>query len=201
MTGPRAHRQLPRRIVQLLLGLFLYGIAIAFMVVAELGAAPWDVLTLGLINHFPLTFGVMNVVVSVIVLLLWIPLRERPGIATLLNALLVGPSADVGLLLIPEAPNLWVQVLYYLIGLVLLGAATGMYIGAKFGSGPRDGLMTGLNRVTGLQIWVVRTTLEVGVVAVGWLLGGLVGIGTVVFVFTIGPLCQYFLKIFTVKGV
>lgn len=194
-------RQIPRRIAQLLIGLFLYGIAIAFLVTAEFGAAPWDVLALGLTNHFPLTFGTMNVIVSVIVLLLWIPLRERPGIATLLNALLVGPSADIGLHLIPAAPNLWVQLLYYVIGLVMLGAATGLYIGARFGSGPRDGLMTGLNRATGLPIWVVRTALEVAVVTVGWLLGGLVGIGTLVFVFAVGPLCQYFLRKFTVTGI
>jgi uncharacterized membrane protein YczE len=195
----RTQRRLPRRITQLLIGLFLYGVAMAFIVLSLLGAAPWDVLSLGVIHRLPLSFGIVNVLVAVVVLVLWIPLGERPGIATVLNALLVGPSADFGLLIIPEPPNIWLQILYYVIGTVMLGAATGIYIGARLGSGPRDGLMTGLNRVTGLPIWVVRTGLEVAVVAIGWLLGGLVGIGTLVFVFAIGPLCQYFLRIFTVR--
>lgn len=145
----------------MLVGLFLYGLAIAFIVRAAFGAAPWDVLALGIANHAPLTFGLVNVLVSVVVLLFWIPLRERPGIATLLTALLVGPSADLGLLIIPAPPQLGVEISYYLIGVVMLGAATGLYIGARLGSGPRDGLMTGLHRVTGMPIWAVRTGLEI----------------------------------------
>lgn len=188
-----------RRIPQLLGGLFLYGVAMAFIIRAAFGAAPWDVLSLGIVNHTSLTFGTVNVIVSCVVLLMWIPLRERPGVATVLNALLVGPSADVGLAMIPEVSTLWIQIVYYVVGVLLLGAATGLYIGARLGSGPRDGLMTGLNRVTGLPIWVVRTGLEITVVAVGWLLGGLAGIGTLVFALTIGPLCQFFLRVFTVE--
>lgn len=190
--------RLTRRSVQLLLGLFLYGVAMAFLVRAELGAAPWDVLSLGIVNHTPLSFGTANVVIAIIVLMLWIPLKERPGVATVLNALLVGPSADFGLWTIPATSILWMQILYFLIGLVMLGAATGLYIGVRFGSGPRDGLMTGLHRVTGLPLWLVRTGLEVAVVVVGWLLGGTAGIGTLVFALTIGPLCQFFLRIFMV---
>lgn len=192
-------RRLPRRIGQLLLGLFLYGVAMAFIVLAAFGAAPWDVLSLGIVNHTPFTFGTVNVLVALVVLLLWIPLREKPGVGTVANALLVGPSADFGLSVIPEPTTIWIELLFYAVGVVMLGAATGLYIGAGFGSGPRDGLMTGLNRVMGVPIWVVRTGLEIAVVTVGWLLGGLLGVGTLVFVFAIGPLCQFFLRIFTVR--
>lgn len=187
------------RASQLLVGLLLYGFGLAMLVRSVLGAAPWDVLTLGLVNHLPLSFGTVVVLVSVIVLLCWIPLRERPGIATVLNVLLVGPAADLGLFLFPETTALWLRVLYLGVGILVVGAATGLYIGARFGSGPRDGLMTGLRRVTGLPIWVVRTGLEVTVVALGWLLGGVFGIGTVLFAVTIGPLCQFFIPRFTVR--
>lgn len=188
-----------RRTVQLLVGLFFYGLGLAMLVRSVLGAAPWDVLTLGLSNHLPLSFGTVMVAVSVIVLLCWIPLRERPGPATVLNALLVGPAADAGLALFPQTADLWVRVLYLGGGVLVVAAATGLYIGARFGSGPRDGLMTGLHRVTGLPIWAVRTGLEVTVVVIGWLLGGVFGVGTVIFAFSIGPLCQYFMSVFRVR--
>lgn len=196
MTVPE---RLALRSGQLLVGLLLYGFGLAMLVRSVLGAAPWDVLTLGLANHLPLSFGTVVVLVSVVVLLCWIPLRERPGIATVLNALLVGPAADLGLLLLPETTALWARVLYLGGGVLVVGAATGLYIGARFGSGPRDGLMTGLHRVTGLPIWAVRTGLEVTVVALGWLLGGVFGVGTVLFAVTIGPLCQFFIPLFTVR--
>lgn len=184
---------------QLLVGLFLYGIGIAFIVRGEIGAAPWDVLTQGIANHLPLSFGVITVLTSVVVLLLWIPLRQKPGIGTLLNALLVGPAADIGLALIPAGQDLWLRVFFFIIGLVTLSAATGLYIGARFGPGPRDGLMTGLHRVTGWRIWIVRTAIEVTVVLVGWMLGGNVGIGTLAFAVLVGPLCQYFMRIFAIR--
>lgn len=190
---------MPRRITQLLVGLFLYGIGISFIVRGMIGAAPWDVLTQGIARHVPLTFGVITILVSVVVLLLWIPIRQKPGIGTVLNALLVGPSADVGFLLIPETDVLWVRILFFVIGLLVLSGATGLYIGAAFGPGPRDGLMTGLHRRTGWPIWVVRTGLEVMVVAVGWALGGNVGVGTVAFALLVGPLCQYFLRLFAIR--
>ncbi len=121
-----AGRRLPRRIAQLLVGLFLYGIGIAFMVRGAIGAAPWDVLTQGIANHVPLSFGLITICVSVVVLLLWIPLRQRLGIGTILNALLVGPSADVGFWLLPSPEMLWLKVLFFVIGLVTLAAATGL---------------------------------------------------------------------------
>lgn len=200
MTRARLRRpeRLLRRSVQLLAGLLLYGLGIAMLLRGELGTAPWDVLTTGLITHIPISFGMMTVLVSAIVLLCWIPIRERPGIGTVLNALLVGPAADLGLLLFPETDALWVRILYLVGGVLVIGAATGVYIGSRFGPGPRDGLMTGLHRVTRLPIWIVRTGLEVTVVAIGWVLGGAVGIGTVVFALTIGPLCQLFLPVFNV---
>jgi uncharacterized membrane protein YczE len=190
---------MPRRIGQLLVGLFLYGIGIAFIVRGAIGAAPWDVLTQGIARHVPLTFGMITILVSVVVLLLWIPLRQRPGVGTVLNALLVGPSADVGFLLIPETDSLWIRIPFFVIGLLLLSAATGLYIGASFGPGPRDGLMTGLHRRSGWPIWIVRTGLEVTVVAVGWALGGNVGIGTVAFALLVGPLCQFFMRLFRIR--
>lgn len=195
-------RQKPQRLVrrgtQLLVGLVICGVAIAFILQAGIGAAPWDVLTAGLINHLPLSFGVVTVMVSAVVLLLWIPLRERPGVGTVLNALLVGPSADLGFFLLPEPQTLWLQALFFAIGLLLFGVGSGLYIGAGFGSGPRDGLMTGLHRKFGIPIWVARTGLEVTVVVIGWIMGGPAGVGTVVFTFAIGPLCQVFIKQFTV---
>ncbi|BDZ38307.1 YczE/YyaS/YitT family protein [Microbacterium suwonense] len=192
-------RRLWRRVPQLLVGLFLYGIGIAFMIRGVIGAAPWDVLAQGIATHVPLTFGTITIAVSGVVLLMWIPLRQKLGIGTVLNALLVGPSADIGFLLIPEIDVLWVRVVFFAIGLTVLAAATGLYIGAHFGPGPRDGLMTGLHRVTKRPIWVVRTALEVTVVAIGWLLGGNVGVGTVAFALLVGPMCQYFMQIFDVR--
>lgn len=192
-------RRLPRRITQLLVGLFLYGLGIAFMVRGEIGAAPWDVLSQGISRHVPLSFGVITILTSVVVLLLWLPLRQRYGVGTLLNALLVGPSADVGLLLIPVGQPLWLRIAFFVIGLLVLAAATGLYIGAHFGPGPRDGLMTGLHKRTGWPIWIVRTGIEIVVVAVGWSLGGNVGIGTLAFALLVGPLCQYFMRIFAIR--
>lgn len=194
-----AGRRMTRRVLQLLIGLFLYGIGIAFIIRGVLGAAPWDVLTQGITTHIPLSFGMITIIVSGIVLLMWIPLRQRLGIGTVLNALLVGPSADIGFLLIPEVDALWVRVLFFIVGLTVLAAATGLYIGTHFGPGPRDGLMTGLHRVTGRPIWMVRTALEVTVVLIGWLLGGDVGVGTVAFALLIGPMCQFFMRVFEVR--
>ena len=189
---------MPRRVIQLLVGVFLYGIGIAFLVRSSLGAAPWDVLTQGITRHVPLSFGVVTTIVSAIVLLLWIPIRQRPGIGTVVNALLVGPSADIGFLFIPAGEQLWQQTLLFAIGLVVLSAATGLYIGAHFGPGPRDGLMTGLHVRLRRPIWLVRTCLEVTVVLSGWALGGIVGVGTVLFALLVGPLCEFFLRIFAV---
>jgi uncharacterized membrane protein YczE len=185
--------------VQLLIGLFLFGVGLAFIVRGTLGASSWDVLTLGISHRVPLTFGTINVIMSFVVLLMWIPLRQKPGVGTIANALLVGPAADIGLFLIPEPGSLWLRIAFMLFGIVLVGFATGLYIGSRFGPGPRDGLMTGLHRVTGRPIWMVRTVIEATVVVFGWLLGGIVGVGTVAFALMIGPICQYFMRIFYVN--
>ncbi|MEV1129058.1 hypothetical protein [Agromyces sp. NPDC049794] len=190
---------LARRLAQLFAGLFLYGIGIALIVRGELGVAPWDVLTQGIAKQTGWTFGIITVVTSAVVLLFWIPIRQKPGFGTVMNALLVGPFADVGLWLIPPGLDLWVRVLLLPAGIVVLAIATGLYIGAHFGPGPRDGLMTGLHRVTGWKIWIVRTGIEVIVLAAGWLLGGNVGIGTLAFALLIGPLCGYTIPLFAIK--
>jgi len=177
-----------RRIAQLLVGLFFYGFSIALMVRAGVGVAPWDVLTQGIAVQTGLPFGIITNIVGVLVLLLWIPIRQKPGIGTVLNVLLVGPSAEVGLALLPMPDGLVMQILFFAAGLVLLAIATGLYIGARFGPGPRDGLMTGIHRKYGWKIWIVRTAIEVAVLSIGWLLGGNVGLGTLAFALLIGPM-------------
>lgn len=177
-----------RRIIQLLSGLFFYGIAIAMMLRAGLGATPWDVLSQGTSLQTGLGFGLVTVLIAGIVLLLWIPLRQKPGIGTVLNALVVGPSADIGLMLIDSPTQLWAQITLFAGGLALLAIATGLYIGARFGAGPRDGLMTGIHNRYGWPIWIVRTGIEAVVLLIGWMLGGVVGFGTLAFALLIGPM-------------
>ncbi len=188
-----SRRDLVERLGQLVLGLFLYGVALGFMVRGGIGVAPWDVLALGLAGQSGLGYGVMTVIISVVVLLLWIPLRQRVGLGTVLNALLVGPSADLALLLIPSPASVWIGAPMFIFGLLLLAFATGLYIAADFGPGPRDGLMTGLVRRTGWAVWLVRTLIEGSVLLIGFLLGGPVGVGTVLFAFGVGPLIGWFL--------
>lgn len=187
-----------RRVSQLLVGLFLYGIAIALMVRAGIGVSPWDVLTQGLAKQTGLPFGLLTNLIGVVVLLLWIPIRQRPGVGTVLNVLLIGPSAQLGLWLIPQQTVPWVQALVFAGGLALLAIATGLYIGARLGPGPRDGLMTGLHRRTGWKIWVVRTIIEVTVLTIGWILGGQVGVGTLLFALLIGPMVNVTLPLLNV---
>lgn len=183
---------------QLLIGLFLYGFALAMMIRATLGVAPWDVLSQGASLQTGVPFGVMTNLIGGLVLLLWIPLRQRPGIGTVLNVLLVGPSAEVGLAVLGEPAALWSRILLFVGGLLLLAAASGLYIGARLGPGPRDGLMTGLHQRFGLPIWLVRTALEGTVLVLGWLLGGTAGVGTVAFALLIGPLINLALPIFRI---
>jgi uncharacterized membrane protein YczE len=187
-----------RRLAQLLIGLFLYGLGIALIVRGEIGVAPWDVLTQGVSGRTGLGFGLVTILISGVVLLLWIPLRQKPGVGTILNALLVGPAADVGLWLIPTGLDLWVRIILFAAGLLVLAIATGLYIGAHFGPGPRDGLMTGLHKRTGWRIWIVRTGIEVTVLSIGWALGGNVGIGTVLFALLVGPLCHWTIPFFAI---
>jgi uncharacterized membrane protein YczE len=189
-----------RRIVQLLVGLFLYGIAIALMVRAGIGVSPWDVLTQGLAKQTGLPFGLLTNLVGIVVLLFWIPLRQMPGVGTVLNVLLIGPSAQLGLWLIPQQTDPVIQGLAFTGGLVLLAIATGLYLGARLGPGPRDGVMTGLHKRTGWRIWVVRTLIEVTVLTIGWLLGGQVGVGTLAFALLIGPMVNVTLPLLTVPA-
>lgn len=177
-----------RRILQLLVGLFLYGFSIGMMIRAGIGVSPWDVLGQGASLQSGVPFGLTTNLIGLVVLLLWIPIRQKPGAGTVLNVLLVGPSAEVGLAVIPQQTVLWVQILLFTGGLVLLAVATGLYIGARMGPGPRDGLMTGMHRRWGWPIWAVRTGIEVSVLAIGWVLGGTVGVGTVAFALFVGPL-------------
>ena len=191
--------RLPRRLAQLLVGLTLYGVSMAMMVRSTLGLDPWDVLHAGIAEHVPLSFGQVTIVVGALVLLLWVPLRQWPGLGTVANVFVIGLAADAGLALIPAPQSLWVRVPLLVLGIVLNGVAGGLYIGSQLGPGPRDGLMTGFSRRTGLSIRLVRTTIEVVVLAAGWLLGGPVGLGTVLYAVTIGPLVQFFLPRLTVE--
>jgi len=190
--------RLGRRLPQLAVGLVLYGVSLALMVRGNVGLAPWDVLHSGLIAHLPITLGQAVVVMSFVVLLLWIPLREQPGIGTIANALLVGFSADATLWVLDEPQALAARIALMVGGVVLCGIASGLYIGAQLGRGPRDGLMTGLARRTGLSIRLVRTLLEIAVVLVGLTLGGVLGAGTVAYALAIGPLAQLFLPLYLV---
>jgi uncharacterized membrane protein YczE len=191
--------RLARRLPQLYVGLVLYGVSLAMMVRGDLGLAPWDVLHSGLAAHLPLTLGQAVVVMSFVVLLAWIPLREVPGLGTISNALVIGFSADATLSLLDRPSMLLLRVLLMVGGILLCGLATALYIGAQLGRGPRDGLMTGLARRTGLSLRLVRTLLELSVVALGLLLGGHLGVGTILYAFALGPLTQLWLPAFTVR--
>lgn len=187
-----------RRLAQLFLGLALYGLSIGLMVRANLGLSPWDVLNEGLSDRTGLSFGMIVNMIGAAVLLLWIPLRQRPGIGTICNVFLIGLFADVSLWLLPRAPSLAVAVVMLLLGVLLTGVATGAYIGAGLGPGPRDGLMTGLVRQTGGSVRMIRTGIEVTVLAIGWFLGGTVGLGTMLFALGIGPIVHRTLPLFAI---
>jgi len=191
--------RVPRRMVQLLVGLVLYGVSLGLMVRGHLGLAPWDVLHSGLGRYLPITLGQAVILMSFVVLLAWIPLKEVPGIGTVLNALLVGSSADLTLWLLEPAGSWAGRIGLTVGGVALCGLASAMYIGAQFGRGPRDGLMTGLARRTGRSLRLVRTLIEVSVVAIGLLLGGVLGVGTVLYALAIGPLTQLWLPTWTVE--
>jgi uncharacterized membrane protein YczE len=189
---------LTRRLLQLYVGLALYGASSALLVRAGLGLEPWGVLHQGLAELTGLTIGVVSIIVGAVVLLLWIPIRQRPGLGTVSNVFVIGIAMDATLALVPQVTTLAGQIPLMAAGIVLNGAATGLYIAARFGPGPRDGLMTGLHRLTGRSIRLVRTAIEVAVVATGFALGGSVGIGTVAYALAIGPLAQLFLRVFAV---
>ncbi|MBA2464607.1 MAG: hypothetical protein H0V42_06495 [Nocardioidaceae bacterium] len=189
---------LARRLTQLFLGLALYGVSLALVLRGGLGLDPWDVLHQGIAERLDVSIGQVIIVVSFLVLLLWIPLRERPGFGTLANAVLVGVFVDLTLLLLADADGWPLRVTFLVVGVLLNGLATALYIGATLGAGPRDGLMTGLVRRTGRSVRLVRTVIEVSVLSVGWLLGGTVGVGTVLYAVAIGPITHALLPILTV---
>lgn len=187
--------ELRARLPRLLFGLVLFGLGLAFMVVADLGLAPWEVLHQGISRRTGIPIGTVGIITGLLVLVAWIPLGERIGVGTIANVILIGVVIDLTLLVLPEQLDQlimrWVALMG---GLLLVAIGSGYYIGAGLGPGPRDGLMTGLNRRTGYPIGAVRAVLEVAVLIAGWLLGGTVGIGTVFFAFGIGPLVQFFLN-------
>lgn len=192
---PHLHRPVDRA-VRLLLGLTLYGASVAMLIEAGLGTMPWSVLEVGIAERLGLDVGLVIVLVSFVVLLLWLPLRQRPGIGTVANALWVGPATTLTLHLLPMPGTLPARLALAVSGVLLNGLATGLYIGARLGPGPRDGLMTGLHGRTGLSLRLVRTGIEIAVVATGFVLGGVVGVGTVMYALAIGPLAQHFLRLF-----
>lgn len=179
---------MPRRVLQLLIGLVLYGAGCALTVEAGLGVDPWTVFAQGLSVHTGIGIGWITNLIGFFVLLLWIPLRQKPGVGTVANILIVGTSMQLVIGVVPPVSGIVAQAGVLLAGILLVAVASGLYIGARFGPGPRDGLMTGMNARLGWPIWVCRAAVEVSVLAVGWLLGGTVGIGTVLFAVLIGPL-------------
>ncbi|MBA3678051.1 MAG: hypothetical protein H0W74_11725 [Sphingosinicella sp.] len=188
-----------RRLIQLFLGLSLYGLSLSLMIRAALGLDPWDVFHQGLASESGISIGMMVNLVGAFVLLLWLPLRQRPGIGTIANILVIGTVADIGLWLIPELHSLPLRIALMAAAIVLNGIATGAYIGAGLGPGPRDGLMTGIVKRTGLSVRLVRTSIEIFVLAVGWLLGGTVGVGTILYAICIGPIVHRTLPFFAIK--
>jgi uncharacterized membrane protein YczE len=187
--------RLPQRLVQLVAGLVLYGFTMAVMVRADLGLDPWDVFHQGAAKHLPLTFGQVVIVVGALVLLLWIPLRQMPGLGTVLNVVIIGLAADAGLAIVERPDELWLRVVLMVSSVVGNGLAGAMYIGAHLGPGPRDGLWLALVRRTGHSVRTLRTGIEATVLIVGFVLGGTVGIGTVLYAVAIGPTTQFFLPL------
>lgn len=179
-----------RRLIQLYIGLILYGVSTAVYVRANLGADPWNVFHLGVAGLASMDIGMVMILTGAAVLLLWIPLRQRPGLGTISNVIVLGLAADTTLSLMPPLESLWLRAVLLLLAVLLNALATGMYIGAGFGAGPRDGLMTGIHARTGWPIRRIRTTIEISVLLIGIVLGGAFGIGTVLYALAIGPLIQ-----------
>jgi len=187
-----------RRLLQLSIGLTLYGASMALMLRAALGLGPWDVFHQGVSGQVGLSIGMIVNLTGLVVLLLWIPLRQRPGIGTVANVVMIGTAMDLTLRVLPPVEGLAFQVAALIASIVANGFAGALYIGAGLGPGPRDGLMTGLARRTGWSLRLVRTGIEVTVLALGWALGGTVGVGTLLYAFCIGPLVQFFLPMVSI---
>jgi uncharacterized membrane protein YczE len=194
------NRRLVRRTTQLFAGLVFYGLGMALMIESRLGLTSWDVFHQGLSRVTGLSFGWVVILLGVPILVLWIPLRQRPGFGTVANLVVIGFVVDGALATIPAPAPMWLRIGYLVAGIVVIGLGTGLYIGARMGPGPRDGLMTGMvARFPRLSIRLVRTVMELSVLGLGWVLGGTVGIGTLAFALSIGPLAQVFIPMFTVR--
>lgn len=192
----------PRVLARLIFGLYLFGLGIAFEIRAGLGLAPWDVFGQGLSNLTGLSFGLATVLASAMILLLWIPLKQMPGLGTVFNALLIGPFVDLSLKFVPSATEwgLAGQIGWYILGMAIIALGTGVYISARLGPGPRDGLMTGSVKKFKRPVWLVRTVLEGGATVIGIAFGGPVGLGTLLFVVGIGPMVQLSMRAFGLVG-
>lgn len=187
-----------QRLARCVTGLALFGVGIALLLDANLGAAPWDVFHTGVSEHTGIAVGTIIILTGVALLLLWIPLGEKPGLGTVLNALEIGLVVDLVLPIVPEPDHLGVRLVMMAGGVVVIAIGSGLYLGAGLGPGPRDGLMTGLAR-RGLSIRVARTGVEIAVLVAGVLLGGAIGLGTALFALAIGPLVQVFLPWLTMR--
>ena len=188
-----------RRLIRLNIGLLIYGLALSMVINAKIGVPPWDVFAQGISIQLNTSYGVASIIVSVIVLLFWIPLRVKPGIGSIMNAILIGLWADFWSQYLPKLDLYWGNLAMFMLGTCTLAFATGLYITSNLGSGPRDGLILGLTKRLGWKVWQVRTSIEVLVLSVGWVMGGQVREGTVIFAITIGYLMQLSLRLFKYK--
>ncbi len=199
LSAATARGRMPRRLVQLGLGLTLYGVSMGLLVRSQLGVMPWDVLHQGIARRLDLSLGLVTIVVGALVLLAWIPLRERPGIGTFANVIVIGVAVDATLALLPDVDVLAARIAFAVVGIGLNAVATAAYIGVRLGPGPRDGLMTALVRRTNRSVRLVRTSIEVVVVLAGVLLGGTLGLATVFYALAIGPITQLFVPYFVIR--
>ncbi len=190
---------LGKRVFQLVAGLVIFGFGIVLMLQSGLGVPPWDVLHQGLSEKFGLTVGIWSIIISAAVLLLWLPIRERYGLGTILNAILIGVAIDAFAALIPRPESMFWRIVLLAAGIVIIGLASGLYIGAHLGPGPRDGLMTGIAKF-GPSVRLTRTVIEVIVLALGWALGGTFGVGTIAFALFIGPIVQMSFRIWPMEN-
>jgi uncharacterized membrane protein YczE len=188
-----------RRLLRLNIGLLIYGLAVSMVVNAKVGIPPWDVFAQGISIQLHTSYGVASIIVSVIVLLFWIPLKVKPGIGSIMNAILIGLWADFWTQYLPKMDFYWGNLAMFLLGTCTVAFATGLYITSNLGSGPRDGLILGLTKRLGWKVWQIRTVIEVLVLSIGWVMGGQVREGTVIFAITIGYLMQISLKFFKYK--
>ncbi len=188
-----------RRLFRLNLGLFIYGLALAMVIHASIGVPPWDVFAQGIAKQLGVSYGIASIVVSVLVLIAWIPLRVRPGVGSILNALLIGLWADFWIPFLPDFDQYWQNLAMFCLGTATVAFATGLYISSNLGSGPRDGLMLGTQKILGWPFWQVRTMYEGAVLLIGWVMGGQVREGTLIFAVSIGVLMQLSLRFFKIK--